>query len=155
MSFGFSAGDFIAALELIGTVINALRESGVSGSQYRELIDQLYSLETALLQVKQLELEEEQHSEYVALRQSASQCQRTIDNFGKKIRKYQKHLRTGGSTSILKDGWMKVRWAMCQQEDLARFQTDLAAHTQSINIIMAALQVVSRRYKYPIAIADC
>jgi hypothetical protein len=86
MSFGFSAGDFIAALELIGTVINALRESGVSGTQYRELINQLYSLETALLQVKQLELEEEQRSEYIALRQSASQCQRTIDNFWKKSR---------------------------------------------------------------------
>jgi hypothetical protein len=147
MSFGFSAGDFIAALELIGTVINALRESGVSGTQYRELINQLYSLETALLQVKQLELEEEQRSEYIALRQSASQCQRTIDNFWKKIQKYQRHLRTGGSTSKLKDSWMKVRWAMCQQEDLARFQTDLAAHTQSINIIMTTLQVVGSRKK--------
>jgi hypothetical protein len=74
MSFGFSVGDFIAALEVISTVINALRESGESGPQYRELVSQLYSLETALLQVKQMELEEEQRSEYIALRQSAAQC---------------------------------------------------------------------------------
>jgi hypothetical protein len=92
--------------------------------------------------VKQLELGEEQRSEYIALRQSASQCQRAIDSFWKKIQKYPRHLKTGGSTSKLKDSWMKVRWAMCQQEDLARYQTDLAAHTQSINIIMAALQMV-------------
>lgn len=143
MSFGFSVGDFIAALELVGTVVNALRESGGSGPEYRELVSQLHSLETALLQVKQLELDEEQRSEYIALRQSASQCQRTIDNFWTKIKKYQKHLRTGGSTSKLKDGWMKIRWEMCQQGDLARFKADLAAHTQSINIIMTALQLVS------------
>lgn len=58
MSFGFSVGDFINALELVGRVINALRESSRSGPEYRELVNQLYSLETALLQVKQLELEE-------------------------------------------------------------------------------------------------
>ncbi|KAH6676638.1 hypothetical protein B0J14DRAFT_585966 [Halenospora varia] len=85
MSFGFSVGDFIAALEVIGTVINALRESDVSGSQYRELVNQLYSMETALLHVKQLELEEEQRSEYIALRQSAAQCQQTVDKFWTKI----------------------------------------------------------------------
>jgi hypothetical protein len=102
MSAGFSAGGFIASLELIGTVINALRESG-------ELINQLYSPKAALLQVKQLELGEEQRSEYIALRQSASQCQRMIDSFWKKIQKYPMHLKTGGSTSKMKDSWMKVR----------------------------------------------
>ena len=113
MSFGFSVGDFIDALEVIGAVINGLRESEDSGPQYRELVNQLYSLETALLQVKQLELEEEQRSEYIALRQSAAQCQQTVDDFWTKIQVYQKHLRFGGSTSKLKDRWMKVKWTMC------------------------------------------
>lgn len=142
MSFGFSVGDFVAALELVGTVVNALRASGGSGSEYRELVNQLYSLETALLRVKQLELEEEQRSEYIALRQSASQCQRTIDEFWEKTKKYQKHLRTEGSSSKLKDGWMKIKWAKCKQGDLIRFKADLAAHSQSISIILSALQVV-------------
>jgi hypothetical protein len=145
MSFGFSVGDFIAALEVISTVINALRESGESGPQYRELVSQLYSLETALLQVKQMELEEEQRSEYIALRQSAAQCQRTVDAFWTKVLSYQKHLRTDGSTSRLKDDWMRIKWAMCQQEGLARFKADLAAHTQSITIITTALQTVRAR----------
>ena len=59
-------------------------------------VNQLYSLETTLLRVKQLELEEEQRSEYIALRQSASQCQQTINSFWKKIQKYQRHLKAGG-----------------------------------------------------------
>ena len=147
MSFGFSVGDFISALELVGTVVNALRESGGCGAEYVELVKQLYSLETALPQVKQLELGEEQRSEYIALRQAASQCQQTIDNFWTKIKRYQKHLRAGGSTFRLKDGWMKVRWAMCRQDDLARFKADLAAHAQSINIVMTALQMVGGRLR--------
>jgi hypothetical protein len=103
--------------------------------------------------VKQLELEEEQRSEYIAFRYSTSQYQRTIDNFWKKIQKYQRHLRTGSSTTKLKDSCMKIRLAMCQQEDLARFQTDLAAHTQSINIIIAALQVVGGHHACPVLVA--
>jgi hypothetical protein len=74
MSFGFSVGDFISALELVGTVIQALRESGGAGLEYRELVNKLYGLELALLRVKQLELEEEQLSEYISLRLAASSC---------------------------------------------------------------------------------
>ena len=42
VGFGFSAGDFIAALELVTTVVNALRESGDSSTEYQSLIKQLY-----------------------------------------------------------------------------------------------------------------
>jgi hypothetical protein len=52
VGFGFSVGDFIAAIELVGTVIDALRSSGSAATEYRELVGQLLSLETALLQVK-------------------------------------------------------------------------------------------------------
>ena len=52
MSFGTSVGDFVTALQLVGTVVNEIRDSGGSGAEYRELIHELYGLETALLQVK-------------------------------------------------------------------------------------------------------
>jgi hypothetical protein len=51
VGFGFSVGDFIAAIELVGTVIDALRSSGSAATEYRALVSQLLSLETALLQV--------------------------------------------------------------------------------------------------------
>ena len=142
MSFGFSAGDFVAALQLVGRAINALRESGGSGSEYRELVNELYSLELALLRVKQLELEEEQRSEYTALRQTAAQCQQTIDAFWTKAQRYQKHMRIDGTDSTLKSGWKKLKWAMCKSEDVVRFKHDIAAHTQSIQILLSSLQMV-------------
>lgn len=142
MSFGFSVGDFIAALQLVASVIDAVRDSRGSGPEYRELINELYALETALLQVKQLELEEEQRLEYIALRQAATQCQRTIDAFCARIGKYQKHLRVGGSGSPLTDVLRKIRWRLCKSKDLVEFKTAIAAHTQSIQIVLSALQTV-------------
>lgn len=139
VGFGFSVGDFIAGIELVHTVIGALRESGDSSTEYQELISQLYTLETALQRVKQVELDDIQHSEAVALRQAASQCQRTIDGFLEKITKYQPSLRAGGSGHTIKDAWRKVKWALCQKEDVVKFKMDLMAHTVSINMLLTAV----------------
>ena len=57
VGFGFSVGDFISALHLVGTVIDALRDSGGAGPEFRELIRELYTLESVLLRVKRLELD--------------------------------------------------------------------------------------------------
>lgn len=141
VGFGFSAGDFIAAISLVSTVIDALRDSGDSSSEYRALIAQLYTLETALLRVKQFDLDGEQHAEIIALRQAASQCQNTIDGFLEKIKKYQPSLRTGGSGSRVKDSWKKVKWALCKKDDLAKFKADLVAHTESIELLLMTLHM--------------
>lgn len=86
VGFGFSADDFISALNLVGTVISALRDAGGAGSEYRELISELYTLESALIRVKNVELEDSQAAERAGLRQAASQCQRTMDASGRKHR---------------------------------------------------------------------
>lgn len=148
VGFGFSAGDFIAGIELVGTVIDALRESGDSGSSYRELINQLYSLETSLLHVKRLGLDESQRAEKIALVQMASQCQRTIDDFWKKLQKYQPHLSAHGSGSRVKDGWMKIRWALCKEEDVEKFKADLRGHSASIELLLLAIQMCVNNFVY-------
>ncbi|KAF2810771.1 uncharacterized protein BDZ99DRAFT_462094 [Mytilinidion resinicola] len=79
--FGFSVGDFLAALKLTSTVIDAPRSSSCSGTQFRELLNELYTLESALLRVKRVELHDSQNVERVALSQAVAQCQRTIDGF--------------------------------------------------------------------------
>jgi hypothetical protein len=141
VAFGFSCGDFIAAVELVTMVVNSLGQSSDASEEYRELVRQLYSLEIALLQVKGLLLDDSQHKELVALRQAASQCQQTIDGFWKKIQKYQPHLRTEGSDSRVKDGWMKIKWAICKKDDVAKFKADLVGHTESIQLLLATVQL--------------
>jgi hypothetical protein len=41
VAFRFSFGDFVAALELVSTVVNALGQSSESSYEYRELVHQL------------------------------------------------------------------------------------------------------------------
>ncbi|KAH7348566.1 hypothetical protein BKA65DRAFT_500844 [Rhexocercosporidium sp. MPI-PUGE-AT-0058] len=144
VGFGFSAGDFIAALTLVSNVVDALRDSGDSSTEYRELISQLYTLETALISVKRIELDDAQHAEHVALMQAAAQCQRTIDAFWEKIKKYQPSLRAGGSGGKVKDGWRKIRWALCRKEDLRGFKADLMGHT-SIEMLLTTVQMGATR----------
>jgi hypothetical protein len=141
VGFGFSAGDFIAALDLVTTIVSALRESGGSSTEYQALVSQLYTLETALLRVKRLELDESQYAEVIALRQAAAQCQTTIDAFWKKIQKYQPSLGEGGSGNRVKDSWRKVKWAVCKKDDLLKFKMDLLGHTESIELLLTTVQM--------------
>jgi hypothetical protein len=140
--FRFSAGDFVSALSLVATVIDALRESGDSSSEYRALVTQLHTLESALLRVKTLEIDDSQQRDFViALQQAAAQCQTTIDSFWQRIRKYQPHLGEGRSGSRVRDGWMKIKWAMCKRDDLVKFKMDLVGHTESIEMLLTTLQL--------------
>jgi hypothetical protein len=154
VGFGFSVGDFITALELVGTVIDALRDSGSASAEYRELLRVLYGLETALIQVKRLEVDESQRAELIALQQAAAQCQRTIDDFWNNIRKYQPHLSLSSECFNFhtRTTWTKIKWAVCKRDDLARFKADLVGHTESIQLLLAVIQMyastLSSKYRY-------
>ena len=139
--FGFSVGDFVAGIELIRQLINALEDSAGSSSKYRELIKELYSLERALLEVKHLELDASQYAQLVALRQAATQCQQTIDEFLIKVRKFQPAFRTGAAKSSWRDSLRKMEWALYKKEDVERFRAQLSGHTASINMLMMTVQL--------------
>ncbi|TVY51986.1 hypothetical protein LCER1_G005303 [Lachnellula cervina] len=108
VGFGFSVGDFLAAIELVGTLV---------------------FLENALLQVKRLEFDDGHYAQVAALRHAASLCQGTIDGFWKQALQYQPHLACD------------VKWALFKRDDVARFKSDLVGHTESINLLLAALQM--------------
>jgi hypothetical protein len=141
VGFGFSVGDFLAALSLVSTVIDSLRSSGGSSTQYRALISELYTLEDALIRVKRVDLDESQNAERIALQQAAAQCQRTIDDFMKKTEKYQPHLRAAGSGNKLRDGWMKIKWATCRGEDVEKFKAELSGHRGAIEVLLLTVQM--------------
>jgi hypothetical protein len=141
VGFGFSVGDFLAALKLVGTVVDALRETSHSSAAFQALVVELYALQTALLHVKQLDLDESQRFQKVALYQAAAQCQRTIDGFYNKVQKYQPHLTQGGINSKLKSGWAKIKWAVCKKGDVETFRAEIRGHTSSINVLLSAVQV--------------
>jgi len=139
--FGFSFGDFVAGIGLIKDLIEALRDSGGSGEQFRTVLSELETLQTALEAVQGLDLDDSLTSERFALNHAASLCQRTILDFRGKIAKYNTVLRIGGSGSRFKDSCRKVQWALCQKDDVDDFRIRVNAHTPSISIMLATLSM--------------
>jgi hypothetical protein len=140
VGFGFSVGDFLAVLRLVGTVIDALHESSGASSSFISLIDELYVLQSTLLGVKQLDLEVS-HVKKAALYQAASQCQRTIETFYGQIQKYQPHLQQVGTGSKMMDTWAKIKWATCKKDDVETFRAKIRGHTSSIEILLLTMQM--------------
>jgi hypothetical protein len=128
---------------ILSNFIDAPRDSGAASAEYREHLRVLYSLETALIQVKRLEVDELQHVELIALRQAAAQCKRMIDNFWSKVKKYQPHLGVDSAYSNfrMKTAWVKIKWALCGRGDLVRLKADLIGNTESIQVLLAVIQM--------------
>lgn len=74
VGFGFSVGDFLTTVRLVGTIVDAVRKSSHSTSAFQELLNEFDALETALAHVKRIDFHESQHFEKVALYQAAAQC---------------------------------------------------------------------------------
>ncbi|KAL8691906.1 MAG: hypothetical protein Q9218_002952 [Villophora microphyllina] len=143
VGFGFSVGDFFAAIKLVHTVVDALSASSHSSSELQDVLRQLHSLETALDEVKNLEVYESLHAEVLALKQSAAQCQRTVTDFLTEIASYQPHLLgiSISASHTLCTKWKKVKWALCKKKDLVQFRSNLLAHTESIQLLLTTVQM--------------
>ena len=145
MSFGFPVGSFISALELVGVVFDAIRASGKAATQYKGLLNELQNLKRALLAVKNLDVDESLFAYENALQASASQCMRTISDFWERMQKYQPHTphlqQAESSWKAFKAGVMRIRWTLCQSDDVARFQSDLMAHTGAIQMLLGVIQM--------------
>lgn len=142
VGFGFSITDFVNAIKLVEVVTDALSADSRSSGELRELFRQLHNLETALREVKRIEVSESLHAEVLALKQSAAQCQITITDFLKKTRSYQPHLLSShGSSKTLQSTWRRVKWALCDKKDVVQFKADLVGHTGSINLLLATVHM--------------
>jgi hypothetical protein len=140
-TLGFSFGGFVDGIELIRQLTNALKSDAGSSKEYQDLINELYSLERALLEVKQLPVDDNLRLQRTAVEQAALQCQETISQFLLKISKYQLSFRAGGSGSAWRDNLRKIQWALYQKEDVQRFRAQIQGHTSSIMTLLLALQL--------------
>jgi hypothetical protein len=61
----------------------------------------------------------------ISLRTTAGQCQRCIGQFWDKVKKYQSHLGEEGGGWKVNGAWMKVKWPLCEKDDLEEFRGHL------------------------------
>ena len=133
--FGISIGDFIALIEAAVTIINACKESTGSVKEYENVIRELESLKLALGLVQDVTIQDPQVK--AALESVAFNCERTVREFLDKIQKYE--IFTTSSTfprDKWKRGLRKIQWALYSKDDVRLFESQLQAHTASLNILL-------------------
>lgn len=141
--FGFSVGDFIAGVSLVKKLIRALNDAAGSRAAYRKLIAELLNLDDALTEISKLEPSPTQTSQKAALQRVATQCQTSIETFLQKNAKFNETL--GLQPSLPRSAWRsnlhKIQWALCKDTAIDELRTEIAAHTATLNVILATIQV--------------
>ncbi|MAD87605.1 MAG: hypothetical protein CL912_31995 [Deltaproteobacteria bacterium] len=138
--FGFSAGDVIAVCIHVKDVIKALDDVQGASAEYQQLCRELWSLDRALLEVELLSRTCDTSIELNALscttRRVVEQCKECMVSFLRKLKSYNRSLREGGSGDRIRDTGKKIKWALTQKEEIARFRTEINGHSSTINMLL-------------------
>jgi hypothetical protein len=140
-----SVNDLISAAGLVRTFISALREAQNAPLEYQIVIRELGNLETVLLEVRELSYLCRCLGGYEALAEQAQlqalKCRTLVAPYQKKITKYGKSLRVGGSDSSSKDRYWKFHWRVSHQEDLEEFRRSIRTQIEVMMAIMATAKM--------------
>lgn len=141
--FGFSIGDFIAAINLSINIASALSTTSTSAARYRGLVSELYVLEKALIEVRNLRSDDqalpfspEVETLHRASHFAASRCQATIDSLLINLKPYEGQLATNGKGNKWMKGWRKVRWVLLTEGEIEECRAEIRGHAASINMIL-------------------
>lgn len=141
--FGFSVGDFIAGVSLVKKLIRSLNDAAGSRAAYRKLISELLNLEDALTEIGKLQLGPAQEPQKLALRRVVRECEASIETFLLKNAKFNDSL--GVQPVVTPPTWRtnlhKIQWSLCKDSAVDDLRTEIAAHTTTLNIKLATIQV--------------
>ena len=136
--FGFSAGDFAIANGLIVRISKALRDSGGAAAEYRDILQDLQTLQQLLGLLETLRPVDGSVSHINAVRRMAPACRIHLLEFAEKIESYEQALGVGSSKGMFKRGVRKVQWAVLFEEEVAKFRGIIAAKVYNITLLLGA-----------------
>ena len=139
--FGFSAGDFAVAIGLIVRISKALGDSGGAAAEYRDILQDLQTLQQLLGILETLRPADGSVSHINAIRGMALACRIPLLEFAEKIDSYEMALGVGSSKSMFKRGVRKVQWAVLFEEDVAKFRGIIAAKLYNITLLLGVFSM--------------
>lgn len=143
-----SVGDIVAGIQLVHDLADELKRSCRASSDFRDLARELYSLERALIAVRnavdpktsQTLAYDVAHAD--ALKQAVLQIRQTIDGFFDKDQKFLVSLGVvGGTGSSSRDWWRKVEWVRYKRKDVHALRWTINGHSTAVNIILLSMQL--------------
>lgn len=143
MPFGFSAGDFVAGLQLLHKAVVALRGSDGADAHFQSTIIELEGLEFTLQRVQGLQLGSTTSDISTKLQFLAHQCHIPIDTFLGRIRKLspelgeQVHLKKRKYFEKYgKKPFRQIQWGVQLKKHVAELKTAIGPQLASIEILL-------------------
>jgi hypothetical protein len=137
--FGFSVGDFIAAIQLIGKVFKALKDTGGAEDDFKALFQELSQLQIVLEQLRDLpSISSSSQSHFNAVKGMALAVQIPLRDFLGKIEKFKATfaMEKGGFSEFKKVG-RKAKWAISMQKEVDRLRGVLTMKIVTISVLLA------------------
>lgn len=144
VTFG-SVGDIITICLLAKSIVEALDDSRGSSAEYQGLVSEIRSLEYSLLEVEQFTRSWRDSSTSASLQLECSklvmECRKTLEAFRDYLKKYDSSLSKDPRTGILRRAGAKIKWHLLTKDTVARFRSELAGHSNALNMMMITANV--------------
>lgn len=141
--FGVGVGDFIAGIGLLKEVLVAFSDTKGARASFREVAQELSSLQSALESIRDLEYETKQAYRYVPIIDAVNKCQQCLGRFLRQVSKFRDLLAVPGthgwSISSLRTQLHKVEWSLCKKSDIEQFRKEIQVHQAAISSLQSAL----------------
>ena len=141
--FGFSFGDFIAAIGVLRDVIGAFSDTKGARASYVEVVQELSSLRSALEGIQTLKCDSDQQDQYSAVIEAVERCQQCIGRFVERMSKFRDILSVPGhskwSPSNFKRSVQKIEWSLCRKSDVEQFRKEVQIHKAAILSLQSTL----------------
>lgn len=132
MSFGFSVGDFIGAVNPIAEVVSALSVGDGSTSQCQHIMNKLGYLDCAIRDVNQLESIKGFEVTLDAVTTIVLSCQLPLLEYLENIRSYDESLGPGESSSVMEYVLIKVKWKVSKKlEAIMKLKAEIVSYLRS------------------------
>ena len=140
-AFGFSAGDFIAAVDLFTKAAKALRKSSGATASYQQAVSDLELLATVLQKVDQLSATPFDPGVHEKIRVCSLQCRIPLTRFLAKIRKYEAQLdwSLGNKERVIPKivrAGRQIQWALIVQDEVAELRACIGTHISTITLLL-------------------
>ena len=133
-AFGFSAGDFIAAVGVLRKTARALRDTGGAASQYQHTVLKLRSMRCALIRLQSLEPQNEDASVVEEIRKCSKACIIPLDKFLNSIANLDREFGHKGRT--WRKSFTQAKWALKLEPELRQLEASLDAEVQPLQILL-------------------
>lgn len=139
MSFGWSAGDIIAALILLFNLIQALDTADGAARNYREAVDFLRDLAHTLTPLEKLKDYESYHSYANEISDQLRHIKNPVEEFLSGIVKYEPSLGDKAPRGRHRRICKKLQWYLWKENKVLALKDTIGGHMQIINILMQRL----------------